>query len=58
MKVEIKDGKLYIELPISERTSASGKSTIIASTGGNKPTEAQYNGKVVIVRVNAYIQKG
>jgi len=57
MKVEIKDGKMVITLPISPRASKSGKSTVIASSGGNQPTTAQYEGQAVIVGVNAYVRK-
>ncbi len=59
MKVSIdeKTNEITITLPISPRPSASGKSTVIASSAGNKATEAQYNGKPVIVGVNAYISK-
>ena len=56
MKVEIKDGKLYLELPISHRASKSGKSKVLASTGGNIPVPLEYEGKAVtiFVGVNAY----
>lgn len=55
MTTIIKDGQLIISIPINEKPSASGKSIVIASSGGNKPTEVQHNGKVVIVGLNAYI---
>lgn len=58
MKVEIKDGKLYIEMDIHEHPSKSGKTTVIASTNGNNPTTATYKDKVVILGLNAYIAKG
>jgi hypothetical protein len=57
MKVEIKDGKLIIELEMTKPTpSASGKTLVVASTHGNQPTAAQVNGKPVIVGLNAYIR--
>lgn len=43
-----------ISVPVSERPSASGKTTVIASTNGNKPTSIEYKGKTVIVGLNAY----
>ncbi len=57
MKVEIKNNELTIILPISPRTSKSGKSTVVASTGGNQPTACQYEGKPIIIGVNAYVRK-
>mgnify|MGYP001073356526 CR=1 FL=1 len=61
MTVEIKKSGnvevLVIEMPISPRTSASGKSLVIASTNGNQPTTVQYNGQTVILGLNAYIKK-
>jgi len=57
MKAEIRNDELVITLPIAPRTSKSGKSLVVASTGGNKPTTCKYDGKPVIVGVNAYISK-
>jgi len=57
MKTEIKNNELIITLPISPRTSKSGKSTVIASTGGNIPTTCQYEGQVIVLGVNAYVRK-
>jgi hypothetical protein len=48
---------LVIEMPISPRTSASGKSLVIASTNGNQPTTVQYEGQTVILGLNAYVKK-
>ena len=57
MKVEIKDNKLYIEIDLEEPTrSASGKTLVVASTGGNTVTTAQVNGKPVTIGLNAYIR--
>ncbi len=55
MKAEIKGGQLIITLPIEEKQSGSGKSLVIATTNGNKPTELQHKGKTVTIGVNAYI---
>ena len=57
MNCEIKDGKLVITLPISPRTSKSGKSTVIASTAGNIAAGVEYEGQPVILGVNAYVKK-
>jgi hypothetical protein len=57
MKAEIKDGKLIVEIDMTKPTpSASGKTLVVASSHGNQPTAAQFNGKPVIVGVNAYIR--
>lgn len=57
MKVEIKEGVLYIELPIHKQASKSGKTILVASSNGNKATTAQVDGKIVTVGLNAYISK-
>ena len=58
-KIIDKDGikVLQIEIPISPRTSASGKSLVIASSGGNIATTAIHDGKPVIIGLNAYTKK-
>lgn len=58
MKTTIKDGKLIIEIEMCEpRDSASGKTTVVATTGGNVATSAEVNGKPVVIGLNAYIRK-
>jgi len=57
MKCEIKGGKLLVEMDIAEQVSKSGKSTVIATTSGNKPTEVKYKGETLVVGINAYIPK-
>lgn len=48
--------KLVIEIETCEpRPSASGKTLVIASTGGNQATSVVVNGKPVVVGLNAYI---
>ena len=56
MKINIKDGKLTIELPVVEgRKSKSGKSYLLASTGGNvEPVGLIHDGRQVTVGVNCY----
>ena len=57
MKTTIKDNVLHIEIPLhAPRPSATGKTLTVASSNGNKPTEATINGLPVIVGVNAYIK--
>ncbi len=59
MKVEIKNGKLVVEIDINNPPipSASGKTLVVASSRGNQPTTATINGKAVVVGLNAYIAK-
>ena len=53
-----KDGMtLTVEIPISPRPSASGKSLVIASSSGNKATTATHDGKPIIVGFNAYVTR-
>ena len=57
MKTTIKDKVLHIEIPLhAPRPSSSGKTLTVASSNGNKETEARIDGKPVIVGVNAYIK--
>jgi hypothetical protein len=45
MKTTIKDNVLHIEIPMhAPRPSATGKTLTVASSKGNKPTEARVNG--------------
>lgn len=55
MKVEIIGNELVIHAPIKKVPSKSGKSILVAGSGGNKPTAAVIDGKNVIVGLNAYI---
>jgi hypothetical protein len=59
MKVEIINGNLVITLPINQppEPSASGKTLVVASSHGNKATDARVNGKPVTVGVNAYVSR-
>ena len=56
MKAEINGNELTITLPIAPHSSKSGKTTVIASTGGNKASTVQYEGKPVVIGVNAYVK--
>lgn len=57
MKVTMSKTEITIVLPISPRPSASGKSLVVASTAGNKPTVCEYEGKSIIVGCNCYVSK-
>ena len=43
---------------VSPRPSKSGKTTLLASSGGGKVTSAQFDGKDITVNLNAYVPKG
>jgi hypothetical protein len=60
MTAKIVGNKLVIEIPLNPTPvlSATGKTLVVASTHGNKVTEAQVNGKNVVIGLNAYIPKG
>ncbi len=59
MTAKIVGDKLVIEIPINPVpvSSSSGKTLVIASTHGNKVTQAQVQGQNVVVGLNAYIPK-
>ena len=55
-KATVKGNTLHIEIPLeTPRASKSGKSQIVASTGGFTSTTANVEGKAVRVSVNAII---
>lgn len=47
---------LTISLPIQRQQSKSGKSLLVASSGGIKATTVQVDGKPVQVGLNAFIK--
>jgi hypothetical protein len=58
MNVEIKNGKLCIEIDLEKPTpSSSGKTLVVASTRGNTVTAVMVDGKPVTIGLNAYIKK-
>ena len=58
METKIEDNFLCIRIPLhAPRPSATGKTLLVASTGGNVVTTATVNGKPVIVGLNAYVRK-
>lgn len=57
MKVTIKDNKMTIEIDVHKPVpSSTGKTLVIASTGGNQATDAKVDGKTVMVGMTAYIK--
>jgi hypothetical protein len=60
MTAKIVGNKLVIEIPLnaSPVPSTSGKTLVVASTHGNKVTDARIEDKNVVVGLNAYIPKG
>ena len=60
MTAKIVGTNLVLEIPLNAVPvlSTSGKTWVVASTHGNKVTEAQINGKNVVVGLNAYLPKG
>ena len=58
MHAEIKDGQLVITINLNPpRPSASGKTLVVASTGGNVATSATIDGKPITIGLNAYIKR-
>lgn len=58
METKIENGKLIISIPISPaRPSASGKTMVIATTGGFTTTTVEVEGKPVRINVTATIAK-
>lgn len=59
MKVNIEGNELVIRIPMQEPApSSSGKTLVVASSHGNKVTDAKVNGKPITVGLNAYIKNG
>lgn len=49
---------LQVRIPLqSPAPSASGKTLVVATSGGNKQTTAEVNGKQITVGLNAYIAR-
>jgi len=55
--VDVKQKELTIVMPLLEpKASKSGKNLTIASTFGNFPSNATFDGKTIVLGVNAYIR--
>lgn len=59
MQVTIEGKELVIRIPIQNppQPSASGKTLVVASSRGNKVTDAIVDGKQVVIGLNAYIPR-
>ena len=59
MKATIEGNELVIRLPLNRPPvpSSSGKTLVVASTRGNRQTDAVIDGRPVVVGVNAYVAK-
>lgn len=58
MQTKIENNELVIRIPLEKpKPSSSGKTLIVASTGGNVQTDVVVDGKPVFVGLNAYIEK-
>jgi len=56
MNVEVGKTKVIIELPLEEpRPSSTGRTILIASTGGVKQSTAKYEGRLVSVVANVLV---
>ena len=56
MTATIEGNELVLRLPLeTPKPSKSGKTLVVATSHGNKQTEAEVNGQKVVVGVNAYI---
>lgn len=60
MTARIVGNKLVIEILLNSAPvpSSTGKTLVIASSHGNKATDARVDGKPVVIGLNAYISKG
>ena len=58
MKVEVKDKELIITLPLFNppRPSSTGKTLVVAGTGGFQASTAVLNGKPISISVNAVVK--
>lgn len=59
MQVTIEGNKLVIRIPLLEKPtkSKSGKTLLVATSGGNVVSDALVEGKPITVGLNAYISK-
>ena len=60
LSAKIEGNDLVIRVPLNPTPvpSATGKTMVVATSHGNKQTEAKINGRPIVVGVNAYIAKG
>lgn len=60
IKATVKGNVLLLEVPLCNppRPSSSGKTLLVATTGGNVTLDLQIGGKPVKLGLNAYVAKG
>jgi hypothetical protein len=57
-EVKVEKGHLVVSIPLQPAApSKSGKTLVVASTGGNLRTAATVDGKPITIGLNAYISK-
>lgn len=58
MQAEIKNDELIIRVKIDKNLppSTSGKSRLLATSGGNPSTDLKYQGKDVKINLTAYVK--
>jgi len=49
--------EIVIRVPIRKEPSKTGKTTLVASTHGNKESDLVVDGERVVVAVNCYIKR-
>lgn len=54
----LEGSELVVRIPVTlpPRPSSTGKTLVVSSSHGNKPTDIEVNGQHLIVGVNAYIK--
>lgn len=59
METSIDNGCLVVRIPLESppRPSSTGKTLLVATTGGNVLTTAKVDGKAVTLGLNAYVRK-
>jgi len=59
MQVSIEGNELVIRIPMLDAPtkSKSGKTLLVATSGGNVVSDAMVNGKPITIGLNAYIAK-
>jgi len=59
MHATIENGELVVRIPVNDppSPSKSGKTLIVASSGGNRATAAVVDGQPVVIGLNAYIKR-
>jgi hypothetical protein len=57
VNARIEGNKLIVEIELNKEPeqSKTGKTLVVASTHGNKTTQAKVNGKNIVIGLNAYI---